>query len=72
MKLFSSEDCPVKVGLKYQDHLQAKASSMLNSIPAENDLPPGFEGSFSVGQSKVELPHIPRIQWKRPSKVGRC
>lgn len=68
VKLFSSEDCPVKVGLKYQDHLQAKASSMLNSIPAENDFPPGFEGSFSVGQSKVELPHIPRIQWKSPSK----
>ncbi|XP_030975944.1 zinc finger CCCH domain-containing protein 30-like [Quercus lobata] len=68
IKLFSSEDCPAKVGLKYQDHLQAKTSWMLHSNAVEsNDLPPGFEGC-PESNLKKELLHIPQIKWKCPSK----
>ncbi|KAI4327711.1 hypothetical protein L6164_020139 [Bauhinia variegata] len=67
VKLFLSEDCPSKVGQKFQDHLQAKASFMLHSSPNEpNDLPPGFEGNHFVNQSKDELSRIPQIKWKCP------
>nr|POE70551.1 zinc finger ccch domain-containing protein 30 [Quercus suber] len=68
IKLFSSEDCPAKVGLKYQDHLQVKTSWMLHSNAIEsNDLPPGFEGCPESNMKK-ELLHIPQIKWKCPSK----
>ncbi|TQD80940.1 hypothetical protein C1H46_033510 [Malus baccata] len=68
VKLFSSEDYPVAVGVKYQKNLQPKASYKSRSVPTEHVFPPGFERPVSVSQTKVELPPIPRIQWKRPSK----
>lgn len=57
------------VGVKYQNHLQAKVSYMLRSAPIEHDFPPGFERCVPVRQAKVERPLIRQIQWKRPSKV---
>ncbi|XP_048444695.1 zinc finger CCCH domain-containing protein 6 isoform X2 [Pyrus x bretschneideri] len=68
VKLFSSEDCPVAVGVKYQHHLQAKVSYMSRSAPIEHDFPPGFERCVPVRQPKVERPLIRQIQWKCPSK----
>ncbi|KAM1426056.1 hypothetical protein TB2_017963 [Malus domestica] len=68
VKLFSSEDCPVAVGVKYQNHLQAKASYMSRSAPIEHDFPPGFERCVPVRQPKVERPLLRQIQWKCPSK----
>ncbi|PON39168.1 Zinc finger, CCCH-type [Parasponia andersonii] len=70
VKLFSSEDCPAKVGMNSQDDLQAKSTWTLPSnTKGSNDLPPGFERGFAVGQSSMELPCIPRIQWKCPPKI---
>lgn len=67
VKLFLSEDCPSKVGLKSQDHLQAKTSSMLPSSTNEYiDLPPGFEDNHFRNQSKAELSHISQIKWECP------
>lgn len=72
VKLFSSLDCPIEVGLKYQDHFQAKTSSMLHSNSVEsNGTPPGFEVGISVNQSKLQHFCIPRIQWQCPTKVSR-
>ncbi|PON99487.1 Zinc finger, CCCH-type [Trema orientale] len=70
VKLFSSEDCPAKVGMNSQDDLQAKSTWTLPSnTKGSNDLPPGFELGFAVGQSGMELSYIPRIQWKCPPKI---
>ncbi|KAL1316523.1 zinc finger CCCH domain-containing protein 30 isoform X2 [Arachis ipaensis] len=67
IKLFLSDDCPSKVGLKSQDHLQAKTSSMLPSSTNEHmDLPPGFEDNHFLNQPKVELSRISPIKWERP------
>ncbi|TKY55882.1 Zinc finger CCCH domain-containing protein 30 [Spatholobus suberectus] len=67
VKLFLSEDYPSKVGQKSQDHLQAKTSSMLHSsINEPNDLPPGFESSHFLNQSKVEFSYISQIKWECP------
>ncbi|MED6220205.1 hypothetical protein PIB30_042636 [Stylosanthes scabra] len=67
IKLFLSDDCPSKVGLKSQDHLQAKTSSMLPSSTNEHmDLPPGFEDNHFLNQPKVELFRIFPIKWQRP------
>ncbi|XP_020202717.1 zinc finger CCCH domain-containing protein 6 [Cajanus cajan] len=68
VKLFLSDDYPSKVGHKLQDHLQAKASSMLHSSMSEpNDLPPGFESSHFRNQSKVELSCIAQTKWECPA-----
>ncbi|KAK9948443.1 hypothetical protein M0R45_004016 [Rubus argutus] len=70
VKLFSSLDCPMEVGMKYQDHFQAKTSSMLHSNSVEsNGSPPGFEVGISVNQSKLQHFCIPRIQWRCPTKL---
>ncbi|XP_027346888.1 zinc finger CCCH domain-containing protein 6-like [Abrus precatorius] len=67
VKLFLSEDYPSKVGQRTQDHLQAKISSVLHSsINEPNDLPPGFESSHFLTQSKAEFSHISQIKWERP------
>ncbi|RDX61674.1 Zinc finger CCCH domain-containing protein 30, partial [Mucuna pruriens] len=68
VRTFSSEDCPSKVGEKYQDHLQAKGLSIWPSTTNEydDDLPPGFESNHFWNQSKAELPHIPQIKWECP------
>ncbi|XP_059437889.1 zinc finger CCCH domain-containing protein 6-like [Corylus avellana] len=69
VKLFSSEDCPAKVGMKSEDHLQAKTSLHSNRMES-NDLPPGFEcGSFE-NNLKKELSHIRPIKWKCPPNFG--
>ncbi|XP_061999491.1 zinc finger CCCH domain-containing protein 6-like [Rosa rugosa] len=70
VKLFSSLDCPVEVGMKYQGHFQPKTSSMLHSSSFEhNDSPPGFEVGISVKQSKLQHFPIPQIRWQCPSKL---
>lgn len=70
IKLFSTEDCPAKVGLKSQDHLQVETSWLLHSNSMEsNDLPPGFEGCPLQKNLKKELLHIPQIKWNCPPKV---
>ncbi|KAK2408921.1 zinc finger CCCH domain-containing protein [Trifolium repens] len=67
VKLFLSDDYPSKVGLKSQDNLKGKASSMLCSSSNEYvDLPPGFESSHFPNQSKAEFSHIPKIKWECP------
>ncbi|CAJ1942391.1 unnamed protein product [Sphenostylis stenocarpa] len=67
IKLFLSEDCPSKVGQHSHDHLQAKTSSMLNSsINDPIDLPPGFEGSHFLKQTKVDVCYISHIKWECP------
>ncbi|XP_022950889.1 zinc finger CCCH domain-containing protein 6-like [Cucurbita moschata] len=68
VKLFSSEDCPSKVGQKSLDHLQAKTPWMLHPYIAEfNDCPPGFEFTPSGNQS-ADLSGISLIKWKCPLK----
>ncbi|XP_062143804.1 zinc finger CCCH domain-containing protein 6-like [Alnus glutinosa] len=67
VKLFSSEDCPAKVGLKCEDHLQAKTSLHSNRMES-NDLPPGFEQGSFENHLKKELSHVGRINWKCPPK----
>ncbi|KAH7519940.1 zinc finger CCCH domain-containing protein 30 [Ziziphus jujuba] len=71
VKLFSCDDCPLKVGMISKDHLEAKSSKMLHSNTMGSDgLPPGFENGFvAVSQSRTELPLIPQIQWKCPPKI---
>ncbi|KAF3440278.1 hypothetical protein FNV43_RR18562 [Rhamnella rubrinervis] len=69
VKLFSSEDFPAKVGLKSEDHHQAKLSKILlhSNTKESGDLPPGFEHGFVARQS--QHPRIPQIQWTCPSKI---
>ncbi|KAJ7953104.1 zinc finger CCCH domain-containing protein 6-like [Quillaja saponaria] len=70
VKFFLSEDCPLKVGQKYQDPLQAKTSWMLHSNTSESsDLPPGFEGNHLLNKSKEHLSLITRIKWKCPPLI---
>lgn len=70
MKLFSSEDCPSKVGLKSPDHLQARTSSMLHPYTVEsNDCPPGFDVTH-MGNQLTDLSCIPLIKWNYPPKVS--
>ncbi|XP_004287822.1 PREDICTED: zinc finger CCCH domain-containing protein 6 [Fragaria vesca subsp. vesca] len=70
VKLFSSLDCPVEVGMKYQGQFKKKASSMLHSSSFEaNDSPPGFEVSISMKQSKLQHFPIPQIKWQCPPKL---
>ncbi|XP_022133374.1 zinc finger CCCH domain-containing protein 6-like [Momordica charantia] len=73
VKLFSSEDCPSKVGLKSPDHLQAKTPWMLHPLTSEfNDCPPGFEVTQS-GNQLADLSCISSIKWKCPPKfVMNC
>ncbi|CAL5197512.1 unnamed protein product [Lathyrus oleraceus] len=67
VKLFLSEDFPSKVGLVSHDNLEARASSLLSSSTNDSiDLPPGFESSHFLNQSKVEFSHIPKIKWECP------
>ncbi|XP_022133313.1 zinc finger CCCH domain-containing protein 6-like isoform X2 [Momordica charantia] len=68
VKLFSSEDCPSKVGLKSPDHLQARTSSMLHPYTVEsNDCPPGFDVTH-MGNQLTDLSCIPFIKWNYPPK----
>ncbi|KAL0543401.1 hypothetical protein IC582_018497 [Cucumis melo] len=68
VKLFSSEDCPSKVGLKSPDQLQAKTPWMLHPYTTEiNDCPPGFEVT-PLGNQLADLSCIPLVKWKRPLK----
>ncbi|KAL5063699.1 hypothetical protein RYX36_025436 [Vicia faba] len=67
VKLFLSDDFPSKVGLVSHDNLEAKSSSLLCSSASDSiDLPPGFESSHFLNQSKVEFSHIPKIKWECP------
>ncbi|KAG2408784.1 Zinc finger CCCH domain-containing protein [Vigna angularis] len=68
VKLFLSDDFPSKVGQHSQDHLQIK-TSMLNSNSAiidPTDLPPGFESSHFLKQTRVDLSCISQIKWECP------
>ncbi|QCD82048.1 zinc finger CCCH domain-containing protein 6-like isoform X1 [Vigna unguiculata] len=68
VKLFLSDDSPSKVGQHSQDHLQVK-TSMLNSnstINDPNDLPPGFESSHFLKQTRVDFSCISQIKWECP------
>ncbi|KAL9327119.1 hypothetical protein ACSQ67_007764 [Phaseolus vulgaris] len=68
VKLFLSDDFPSKVGQHSQDHLQVK-TSMLNSnstIIDPSDLPPGFESSHFLKQTKVDFSSISPIKWECP------
>ncbi|CAK9320727.1 unnamed protein product [Citrullus colocynthis] len=68
VKLFSSEDCPSKVGLKSPDHLQAKTPWMLHPHSAKfNDCPPGFEVT-PFGNQLADLFCSPLVKWKCPLK----
>ncbi|KAL7231338.1 hypothetical protein ACSBR2_009575 [Camellia fascicularis] len=62
VKLFLSEDCPSKVGLQTQDHLQT------NSVYSDNHSS-RFEGRHSMDPLKKKLTHIPQIEWKCPPEV---
>ncbi|XP_050227831.1 zinc finger CCCH domain-containing protein 6 isoform X2 [Mercurialis annua] len=70
MRLFLSEDSPLKVGTQIQDHLQKKTSQMLHHLTSMemNDLPPGFEGG-QLNPVKEASSHIPMIEWKCSPKV---
>ena len=71
VRLFSSDDCAAKVGMESQDDRQAKSAWMLPSnTTGSDDLPPGFEHGFSVNQSGMKPPYIPKIQWKCPPNVS--
>ena len=64
VKLFRTEDCPAKVASQAQRHTYPKQSISKPRVP---DLPPGFEGNHYA--EKLSVSTIPRIKWKRPSKV---
>uniref|UniRef100_A0A5B6ZVB5 Putative zinc finger CCCH domain-containing protein 6-like n=1 Tax=Davidia involucrata TaxID=16924 RepID=A0A5B6ZVB5_DAVIN len=69
VRLFLSEDCPSRVGVKSQDHLQAKTSWISDSNCVDSDgLPSGFEGRQYVNPLKEKLFHIPQIKWQCPPK----
>ncbi|CAK9320720.1 unnamed protein product [Citrullus colocynthis] len=66
--LFSSEDCPSKVGLKSCEHFQAKTSWMLPPHTFEsNDCPPGFNNTH-LGNQLADISDIPLIKWNCPPK----
>ncbi|XP_038881358.1 zinc finger CCCH domain-containing protein 6-like [Benincasa hispida] len=68
VKLFSSEDCPSKVGLKSYEHLRAKTSWMLPPHAIEsNDCPPGFNDTH-LGNRLADISDIPFIKWNCPPK----
>ncbi|XP_038883839.1 zinc finger CCCH domain-containing protein 6-like [Benincasa hispida] len=68
VKLFSSEDCPSKVGLKSPDHLQVKTPWMLHPYTAEsNDCPPGFEVT-PLGNQLADMSCNPLVKWNCPLK----
>ncbi|GAV74353.1 hypothetical protein CFOL_v3_17833 [Cephalotus follicularis] len=70
VKLFVSDDCPSKAGVKPPD-LQGRRSSILH--PRGQDpsyLPPGFEASDN--KSGEHLSCIPCIEWKSPAKFVIC
>lgn len=71
VKLFLSEESPSKVGMKSQDHLQAKMSPLLPTSTNEyDDLPPGFESHHFPNQSKPELPRTSQIKWECPPQFA--
>ncbi|KAL0904987.1 hypothetical protein M5K25_027156 [Dendrobium thyrsiflorum] len=65
VRLFLSEDAPSQSGLGSQDHLQAKAASLLHSSSAASDdsVPPGFE---ALHKSQIQR-NIPLIKWQSPT-----
>ncbi|KAA8531964.1 hypothetical protein F0562_006894 [Nyssa sinensis] len=67
VRLFLSEDCPAKVGVKSQDNLQAKTSWIPHLNYVESDArPSSFEGRYYVNPLKEKLSHIPQIKWQCP------
>ncbi|XP_022962755.1 zinc finger CCCH domain-containing protein 6-like isoform X1 [Cucurbita moschata] len=68
VKLFSSQDCPSKAGLKSSDYLEAETPRMLHPYTAEfKDCPPGFEVTPS-GTQLANLSSISLIKWRCPLK----
>lgn len=62
--MFRTEDCPAKLASQPQRHNYPKQSF---GKPRAPDLPPGFEGNHYADKPNVS--NIPRIKWKRPTKV---
>ncbi|XP_023517410.1 zinc finger CCCH domain-containing protein 6-like [Cucurbita pepo subsp. pepo] len=69
VKLFSSEDCPSKVG-QSSNHLQAKTSRRLPPYTYEsNGCPPGFNVTCLKNQL-ADVSSIPLIKWNCPPKFA--
>ncbi|KAG7026757.1 Zinc finger CCCH domain-containing protein 6 [Cucurbita argyrosperma subsp. argyrosperma] len=69
VKLFSSEDCPSKVG-QSSNHLQAKTSRRLPPYTYEsNGCPPGFNVTRLKNQL-ADVSSIPLIKWNCPPKLA--
>ncbi|XP_059641678.1 zinc finger CCCH domain-containing protein 6-like [Cornus florida] len=70
VKLFLSDDFPIKVGVKTQDHLQTKTSLLLHSKGVDSDGHSSeFEGRHHANALKEKLSCIPQIKWKCPPKI---
>ncbi|XP_075517052.1 zinc finger CCCH domain-containing protein 6-like isoform X3 [Primulina tabacum] len=68
VRLFCSEESPALVGLRTQNHLQAKALWPLQSTGTglDDSLPPGFEGNEPAKLWRIKLSQIPLITWRCP------